>query len=335
MRLSIIVPVYKVEPYLRRCVDSILAQTFADFELILVDDDSPDGCPGICDEYAQLDNRVRVIHKPNGGVSDARNAGLDMAQGEYIGFVDSDDYIHPQMYELLIQAASKANADIAAADFVWVQDDEGDAGECYNQSVYDTMVVLRRADFIDHFYPKNRFLLRPEVWNKVYRKEIFDALRFPQGRIFEDAFLQLAILLKANIAVKLPVVGYYYRVRGNSIMRSQYSFQNAKDITDVCQNNLRYYKTLKKWDQVQYALEDYLNYFCRDKFAIYFYYPEHKHEFRKYERLFSKEFWCMIIARHICTMKKIVLIFLYIHPKTALRICRRYFGECLYGFMRG
>lgn len=96
--LSIIVPVYKVEPYLHRCVDSILAQTFTDFELILVDDGSPDNCGAICDEYAAKDSRILVIHKENGGLSDARNAGLDIAKGEYIGFVDSDDYISPQMY---------------------------------------------------------------------------------------------------------------------------------------------------------------------------------------------------------------------------------------------
>lgn len=161
-----------MEPYLRRCVGSILAQTFTDFELILVDDGSPDGCPAICDEYAQLDSRVRVIHKTNGGLSDARNAGLDVAQGEYIGFVDSDDYIHTQMYEYLIRAADKANADIAAADFIWVHDDTNDIDTVYNQSVFDMMVVLQRPDFIDHFTRRTGlyFALRYGI---KYTKEIF------------------------------------------------------------------------------------------------------------------------------------------------------------------
>lgn len=99
--ISVIVPVYNVEPYLRQCVDSILGQTFRDFELILVDDGSPDGCPAICDEYAKMDSRVKVIHKENGGLSSARNAGLDVAKGKYIAFVDSDDWIHPEMSETM------------------------------------------------------------------------------------------------------------------------------------------------------------------------------------------------------------------------------------------
>ena len=99
--ISVIVPVYKVELYLRQCVDSLLAQTYSNLEIILVDDGSPDGCPAICDEYARKDSRVRVIHKPNGGLSDARNVGLDAARGEYIGFIDSDDWVMPDMYEYL------------------------------------------------------------------------------------------------------------------------------------------------------------------------------------------------------------------------------------------
>ena len=102
--ISVIVPVYKVEKYLKRCVDSILAQTYPCLEVILVDDGSPDGCPAICDEYAREDRRVRVIHKENGGLSDARNAGIDAAKGKFLGFVDSDDYVHPRFYELLLQA---------------------------------------------------------------------------------------------------------------------------------------------------------------------------------------------------------------------------------------
>ena len=114
--ISVIVPVYKVEKYLKRCVDSILAQTYTCLEVILVDDGSPDGCPAICDEYAREDRRVRVIHKENGGLSDARNAGIDAAKGKFLGFVDSDDYVHPRFYELLLQALKEEGADIAGCD---------------------------------------------------------------------------------------------------------------------------------------------------------------------------------------------------------------------------
>lgn len=116
-KISIIVPVYNVEKYLRRCIDSILAQTFTEFELILVDDGSPDGCPAICDEYAVQDDRIRVIHQTNSGVSVARNAGLDVVRGEWIGFVDSDDWIEPNMYEYLYSVAKKTNADAVVCGF--------------------------------------------------------------------------------------------------------------------------------------------------------------------------------------------------------------------------
>ena len=110
--ISIIVPVYKVEKQLNKCIESILNQTFKDYELILVDDGSPDNCGHICDEYEKKDSRIKVIHKKNGGLSDARNAGLDIALGKYIGFVDSDDIIHPQMYEKLYNCINKSNLDI-------------------------------------------------------------------------------------------------------------------------------------------------------------------------------------------------------------------------------
>ncbi len=120
--LSIIVPVYKVENYLPKCIDSILAQTFTDFELILVDDGSPDDCPALCDAAAEKDARVRVIHQKNGGLSAARNAGLDAARGAWIGFVDSDDYIAPEMYEVLYQAVQSTGADLALCDYAEVDE---------------------------------------------------------------------------------------------------------------------------------------------------------------------------------------------------------------------
>ena len=120
--ISVIVPIYKVEPYLRECVDSILGQTHGNLEVILVDDGSPDACPAICDEYAARDARVRVIHKTNGGLSDARNVGLDVARGEWVGFVDSDDVVEPTMYEVLLSCAQKAHAQIAVCNFAEFND---------------------------------------------------------------------------------------------------------------------------------------------------------------------------------------------------------------------
>ena len=209
--LSIIVPVYKVENYLPKCIDSILAQTFTDFELILVDDGSPDNCPALCDAAAEKDARVRVIHQKNGGLSAARNAGLDAARGAWIGFVDSDDYIAPEMYEVLYQAVQSTGADLALCDYAEV-DEAGkpcppmhvslSGGELTGQE------LLKRASG----------LMVQLAWNKLYRRAIFTQLRYPEGKLNEDLFLIPEVCLQIQKAVVVPKELYYYVQRGGSIM---------------------------------------------------------------------------------------------------------------------
>lgn len=209
--LSIIVPVYKVENYLPKCIDSILAQTFTDFELILVEDGSPDDCPALCDATAEKDARVRVIHQKNGGLSAARNAGLDAARGAWIGFVDSDDYIAPEMYEVLYQAVQSTGADLALCDYAEV-DEAGkpcppmhvslSGGELTGQE------LLKRASG----------LMVQLAWNKLYRRAIFTQLRYPEGKLNEDLFLIPEVCLQIQKAVVVPKALYYYVQRGGSIM---------------------------------------------------------------------------------------------------------------------
>lgn len=209
--LSIIVPVYKVENYLPKCIDSILAQTFTDFELILVDDGSPDDCPALCDATAEKDARVRVIHQKNGGLSAARNAGLDAARGAWIGFVDSDDYIEPEMYEVLYQAVQSTGADLALCDYAEV-DEAGtpcpqmhvslSGGELTGQE------LLKRASG----------LMVQLAWNKLYRRAIFTQLRYPEGKLNEDLFLIPEVCLQIKKAVVVPKALYCYVQRGGSIM---------------------------------------------------------------------------------------------------------------------
>ena len=209
--LSIIVPVYKVENYLPKCIDSILAQTFTDFELILVEDGSPDDCPALCDATAEKDARVRVIHQKNGGLSAARNAGLDAARGAWIGFVDSDDYIAPEMYEVLYKAVQSTGADLALCDYAEV-DEAGtpcpqmhvslSGGELTGQE------LLKRASG----------LMVQLAWNKLYRRAIFTQLRYPEGKLNEDLFLIPEVCLQIQKAVVVPKALYYYVQRGGSIM---------------------------------------------------------------------------------------------------------------------
>ena len=174
--ISIIVPVYKVEKQLEICIKSILSQTFSNFELILVDDGSPDNCGNICDEYQKKDNRIKVIHKENGGLSDARNVGLDIASGKYIAFVDSDDIIHPRMYEILFECINKSNSDIVQCKFKKFKslDEVKDDLDDYNGSFekYDNKTAI--MDMIDN----NN--INVNSWNKLYKSELFETLRFPK-----------------------------------------------------------------------------------------------------------------------------------------------------------
>ena len=209
--LSIIVPVYDVERYLQKCIDSILAQTFTDFELILVDDGSPDNCPALCDAAAAKDARIRVIHQKNGGLSAARNAGLDVARGEWIGFVDSDDYIAPEMYETLYKAVQSTGADLALCDYVKVDE----TGALCTQ----THVAVPQKSLT------GRELLQKAYWttvqiacNKLYHRTIFAQLRYPVGKLNEDFFVIPEICLNTQKAVVVPDVLYYYVQRGDSIM---------------------------------------------------------------------------------------------------------------------
>lgn len=220
-KISIIVPVYKVEKYLKRCVDSILKQTYPYFELILVDDGSPDTCPAMCDEFAEQDNRIIVIHKNNGGLSDARNAGLNIATGEYIGFVDSDDYIAPQMYEVLLKRLLNDSADMAICNYARVDE------SC--KKIENTM-FLQPAQ--NKCFEQNEFineLLQPYggyfvvAWNKLYKKEIFDTLRFPFGKQHEDEFVIHHVIAKSKKITCVEDELYFYLQREGSIMAQKFN----------------------------------------------------------------------------------------------------------------
>ena len=212
--ITVIVPVYKVEPYLRKCVDSILAQTYTNLEIILIDDGSPDNCPAICDDYAALDSRVKVIHQPNAGVSAARNAGLDAATGEYIGFVDSDDWIEPDMYEVLYSYLIHYGADLS----------------CIAQCT-DSRSHLQQ---MDHNFPVRQFdnvgaineLLSPlgmtsSVWSKLFAAKLFKTEKFDSSlAIGEDTLICIKLLSKAEKIIYIDHGCYHYLQRNSSAMHT-------------------------------------------------------------------------------------------------------------------
>lgn len=211
--ISVIVPVYKVEPYLRRCVDSILAQTYTNLEIILVDDGSPDDCGAICDEYAKKDSRIKVIHKENGGQGSARNCGLDVATGQYITFVDSDDWIDPDMYECLHNLLIEHDADIAEGSYRFYRPwkTENQILECPNTQA---VTIYEGYDILDRFYfgPELFSDVAVMVWNKLYRANFIKQFRFREGFIFEDCEFMPRVLNSCKKLVKRDHSYYTYNI---------------------------------------------------------------------------------------------------------------------------
>lgn len=213
--LSIIVPVYKVEKYLPRCIDSILAQTFGDFELILIDDGSPDGCGRICDEYARKDKRIVVIHQKNMGVSAARNAGLDIARGRYIGFVDSDDWIEPQMYEVMMDAIRENGADMAVCGVRYADED----GKFTRADRLSEGVYTRAGLLEDVFAMPNR--LGGGCCNKVLDASKIASARFKVGMtVSEDTLYLFDCFMRIDGAVKIGDALYNVYERCGSATRT-------------------------------------------------------------------------------------------------------------------
>ena len=208
--ISIVIPVYKVEKYLRECIESVINQTFKNIEIILVDDGSPDNCPQICDEYAKKDNRVRVIHKTNGGYGTACNRGIEAAQGEFIGLVESDDWIEPDMYEVLYEKIKDSDADFIVSDFFVIKDSEK---FIYNVHPYFPTKPLN--DAIINLSTHPQMLLQPAYpWNKLYRKSFLTSNNIKMmedKKMYQDQTWNAEILSHANKILYIDKPYYFYR----------------------------------------------------------------------------------------------------------------------------
>ncbi len=211
--ISVIIPVYKVEKYLEKCIQSVINQTYENLQIILVDDGSPDNCGKICDEYAKKDHRIEVIHKSNGGLSDARNKGLEIAKGEYIGFVDSDDYIEADMYEVLYNLLKQYNADVSICNFYTVSQGKISIKNADNGiNEYNRIEILKEI-----LLDKN---IQSYAWNKLYKKELFDEIKYPIGKKYEDIGTTFFLLEKCNKVVVTGKSEYYYINRQDSIVNN-------------------------------------------------------------------------------------------------------------------
>lgn len=223
--ISVIVPVYKVEPYLARCIDSILAQTFTDFELILVDDGSPDNCGKICDEYAKKDSRIFVIHQENAGVSVARNNAIEWtlknSDSQWLTFIDSDDWIHPQYLELLYFGANELGLDISTCEYE-------DTTTMTSFSYINTYIPQKLTS--EDFYIENP-ITSVVPWCKLYRKACFETIRYPVGIRYEDEFTTYKVLFNKSHIAHITEKLYFYYTNPEGFMNSEWSLKRLDAIT--------------------------------------------------------------------------------------------------------
>lgn len=295
--VSVIIPVYKVEEYLTACVTSVLNSTIKDIEVILVDDGSPDRCPLICDRFAELDYRVKVVHKANGGLADARNEGLKIAQGKYIAFVDSDDLIRNDMLEILLKELINANADFIKSDFQSFKDDKEIKLKKTNYSV---KLFSPQEAMKDFFYTEysNIKPMKSTVWDGLYKREMFlqsgkVILEFPEGKINEDTYIFPELILSADTIAHINVALYYYRIRENSITNSNVGLAEIKSCdlwrhidnivskytckyTEFCALNslLRYLKILNRVYHSDYR-KSYFEVICKEMLQDREYYTKY------------------------------------------------------------
>lgn len=216
-QISVIVPIYKVEAYLNKCVESIVRQTYTDLEIILVDDGSPDTCPQMCDDWADKDSRIKVVHKENGGLSDARNAGLAVATGEYISFIDSDDWIEPGFMEVLLDAITNTGADIAECGTRLVDE----AGNKLSGRGVKADETLSSVDALVRLV--NEAGIFQTVWNKLYRRSVIGDILFEKGKYNEDDYFSYQVFDRAKKVTIVSKPMYNYLQRSGSIMGVGYN----------------------------------------------------------------------------------------------------------------
>ena len=249
--ISVIVPVYKVEKYIHRCVDSVLGQTFADFELILVDDGSPDNCGAICDEYAAKDSRVRVIHQENGGLSAARNTGIDWSfansDSRWLTFIDSDDWVHPEYLQRLLDAAVEYKVSVSICGFVQTEGEEPDI---------DPEALAPVLWTPEDFYVEHN-VNATVAWGKLYCKECFRTIRYPVGKIHEDEFVtyRVSFQLSALAVIRAPM--YFYYTNPDGITKAKWRPQRLHAL-EAIRRQVAFLKDRQYEKAYRHALKKYM-----------------------------------------------------------------------------
>lgn len=302
--ISIIVPVYNVEKYLNKCVDSILNQTFKDFELILVDDGSPDNSGTICDQYAKEDPRVRVIHKENGGLSSARNAGIEVAQGRYLGFIDSDDYIAEDMYELLHNNIIKEDADLSICGIYDVYKGKDP------KVLSEFRKVCTKEETIKMVLEAK--LISVHAVNKLYKKELFKDVKYPVGKITEDAAIIFQILEQCKKIAVDTTQKYFYFHRDESISSKKFSVRDLDTIETWQKNEVWLSKKYPILIQDVHTRVCWANFIVLDKLMLSERTNENKKISEEIRRFLLSNFSFIIKNNRLTMGRKMSLLFLLV-----------------------
>lgn len=306
-KISIIIPVYKVEEFLDSCVKSVVSQSYKNLEIILVDDGSPDNCPRLCDEWVKKDDRIKVIHKKNGGLSSARNTGLEEMSGDYVLFIDSDDSIHSQTCEILLKNLEKNNADISMASYRNVYSLKGLKEKKYNLNKLKTDIY--ENDEIYELIFNKKIPLIMVAWMKLYKKEIFKDLKFEEGKLHEDEFIihKTFNLCKKLVNVNIPL--YNYLQRQNSIIKSSFS-EKRLHILEALENRIEFTRKNKP----QYEKDVILQYM---KTCILCYY---RAKFAKLDESILTKIKDKINNYYNLGYKNLIVNMFYKHPKIMEKI---------------
>ena len=238
-KISVIIPVYKVEKYLSQCVESVIKQSYKNLEIILVDDGSPDNCPKMCDEWAKKDSRIKVIHKQNGGLSDARNAGIDVATGDYLSFVDSDDSLNIGCFEKMVRWAQGLDADVVIGGIELVY--ENATVKKKNNALQKSSAQVFRGEQVKNLIYSMSIPFLMTAWAKLYKKELFNSLKFPVGKLHEDEFVYYKVLASSQVVAIIPDTVYYYLQRSTSIMHTK-TEKNGLDILEAYKQKFDFIK---------------------------------------------------------------------------------------------
>ena len=273
--VSVIIPVYNVKDYLSRCVDSVLSQTYNNLEIWLVDDGSTDGCSEICDEYVKNDERIRVIHKENGGLSDARNAALDAMKGDYLMFVDSDDFIHKDMISSLISILKDHDADMVFCDMIEGQESVFPPDDPNNIKKTEQFDKENRYDLL---YNEKYRHIADTAWGKLYKKEVYQDIRFPKGKIHEDEFVIHHVLSKCSKIVYFPHMYYYHFERKTSITQKAYSLSRL-DVVAALEDRCSFFEEYGEEQYVFLSKRDYLRKVQYHYYSLKKFFPAEKEKY--------------------------------------------------------